>query len=261
MANRHVFVLGAQIDDILDLYGTHPAPVMSADPAPGGGLSWPLIARSGRPATLSRRRSLHAHQGLEEVLATHRLHQITREPACECKQGVVLEGRHQDDRRGRIQGGQCASGLQPAHSGNLDIEQHQVDSLHFADLDRLQTVARLAGQGVPPVGVGQQPPKPFACLCFIVDDQDVHNLFHGSGLDQVDNGASSVEQEVLQDAPLEPGDARLQADLPPPRMFDLKIAHHHFTQDCADADIPCPVSGVYAVPSPRARSMHHNASV
>jgi hypothetical protein len=170
-------------------------------------------------------------QGFEQTLATHRLHQATRKLVSERNEGLVLEGRHQDNRRGRIECSQCARRLQPVHAGDLDIEQHQIDALRSAELDRLQTVGRLAGQGVAPVDVGeQQRPKPFACLCFIVDDQDVHNLFHGLGQDRVDNGVSSVEQEVLQDARIATGKAHCRLTVHRRRCSLLKIAYEHFTR-------------------------------
>ena len=100
----------------------------------------------------------HPAYGLGEALLAHRLEDVVDRAQLEGRDGVLLMGGHEDDRRRRPEAREHLRQVEPGQAGHLDVEEDRVDLLglqHPQRLGRGVGAADLADAGVAAEQEGQ----------------------------------------------------------------------------------------------------------
>jgi hypothetical protein len=114
----------------------------------------------------------HPAYGLGEALLAHRLEDVVDGAQLEGRDGVLLVGGHEDDRRRGLEAGQHLSEVEPGEAGHLDVEEDRVDLLglqHPQRLGRGVAAHHLADAGVAAEQEGELVQR----RALVVDDEDL----------------------------------------------------------------------------------------
>jgi hypothetical protein len=118
--------------------------------------------------------SLGLLQGLQQMLGTHGLDQVTHGADLKGVQRKLIVGRAKHHSRRRVALAQTSSDLQAIEAGHADVEQHHI---RLEAVDQAECFFTIAGAGFHysiALEVTDHPAQALAGEGFVINDQDIH---------------------------------------------------------------------------------------